>query len=159
MEQISSLSYICHQRNIYLYIWACEKIHILKNSKAIPTHFIMETIYLSFYSNFCPSWDRYQDELHDVLLLTRKLLSVAAEKSTATPLPSLHREPILNQDICSRLKSIVTIKRVHYSPSLSHRMPFSTLQLQCLLTVMINFFDQIIIHALYTIYNLIQAFR
>lgn len=64
----------------------------------------METIYLPFYSSFRSFWDRYQDELRDVLLLMRKLLSTKGKESTATLPLSQRREVILNQDICAHLK-------------------------------------------------------
>lgn len=102
----------------------------------------METIYLPFYSSFRPFWDRYQDELRDVLLLMRKLLSTKGKESTATLPLSQRREVILNQDICSHLKGIVAIERVYYFFSLFRQTPFSVLRLQSLITAATEFFNQ-----------------
>lgn len=100
---------------IYIRIWEIKNVYLHKLETS--TYFGMKAIHLSFYSNFRTFWDRYQDELRDVLLLMRKLLSTKVKESTATLPLSQRRELILNQDICSHLKSIATIERVYYFSS------------------------------------------
>lgn len=105
-----SKKYIKNLRDKKVYLYKLETL----------TYFGMEAIHLSFYSNFRPFWDRYQDELRDVLLLMRKLLSTKVKESTAILPLFQRRELILNQDICSHLKSIA-IERVYYFSSFFHQ--------------------------------------